>query len=333
MSGTAFKFVSSDGIGSTQKRQQVQRACDKCRKRKKRCHHTVTSQCSSPTSAGFQSNNHHGDSSQGPSLQSPAVSTRTSRRHIREPSVSGHQGGVDASANVVTQDHSPPLGHLQDILNRGNWAKPTESPRSVAHQEGQSSRFIGDLSPEGLFLAATSPGTTADNSIGTYLSSSSTRTAFQGLISPRTASNLFRGSGSLVQKVLLPMLEHECISMVPTPARMEALSRIYFEKVHPIFPVIDKQAYNILDATDPGKVLLQQGICLAASKNFIAREYLVLPESQQALPCRTFGERLSSAMRMSMEIGLVSNKILIIEALALMSQFMDNPAGEDITSQ
>lgn len=38
-------------------------------------------------------------------------------------------------------------------------------------------------------------------------------------------------------------------------------------------------------------------------------------------------------MRISIEMGLVSNKIIIIQALALMSQFSDNPVGEDISSQ
>ncbi len=42
---------------------------------------------------------------------------------------------------------------------------------------------------------------------------------------------------------------------------------------------------------------------------------------------------LSGAMRISIEMGLISNKIIIIQALALMSQFTDNPVGEDISSQ
>jgi hypothetical protein len=72
------------------------------------------------------------------------------------------------------------------------------------------------------------------------------------------------------------MLEQECISTIPPSEKVAALSKIYFEKVHPIFPVIDAEAYNDLSLTDPGHTLLQQGICLAASKNFIARPHLIL---------------------------------------------------------
>jgi hypothetical protein len=129
------------------------------------------------------------------------------------------------------------------------------------------------------------------------------------------------------------MLEEECRSTIPPPEKVEALSRIYFEKVHPIFPVINQEAYHNFSPADPGHVLLQQGICLAASKNLIARPHLIIAPSSPPMSCREFGDKLSGTMRISIEMGLVSNKIIIIQALALMSQFSDNPVGEDISSQ
>ncbi len=129
------------------------------------------------------------------------------------------------------------------------------------------------------------------------------------------------------------MLEEECRSTIPPPEKVEALSKIYFEKVHPIFPVIDQETYSSLSPADPGYVLLQQGVCLAASKNFIARPHLIIAPSSPPMSCRAFGERISGTMRISIEMGLVSNKIIIIQALALMSQFSDNPVDEDISSQ
>jgi Fungal specific transcription factor domain len=129
------------------------------------------------------------------------------------------------------------------------------------------------------------------------------------------------------------MLEQECKSTIPPPEKVEALSKIYFEKVHPIFPVIDQEAYQNLNHADPGYILLQQGICLAASKNFAARQHLIMGGSSHPLSCREFGEALSGAMRISVEMGLVSNKIVMIQGLALMSQFSDNPDGEDLSSQ
>jgi hypothetical protein len=128
-------------------------------------------------------------------------------------------------------------------------------------------------------------------------------------------------------------LEQECLATIPPTATLEALSKIYFEKVHPIFPVIDQTAYENLSLKDPAHIILQQSICLAASKNFAARQYLVMTESEPPLSCRTFGERLSGAMRLIIEMGLVKDKIVLIQALALMSQFTDSPVGDDMSSQ
>jgi len=216
--------------------------------------------------------------------------------------------------------------------------EPSERNLNSQIQGGRSSRFIGDLNPKGVFLAATSPDATrgvSNDSIGVWLSSTLSKGPSQSTASPSMSpSNLFYGSGSLVQKVLVPMLEQECRSTIPPQENIEALSKIYFEKVHPIFPVIDQAAYRNLNPTDPGYVLLQQGICLAASKNFGARPHLIIESSSSSLmSCRTFGEALSSTMRICIELGLVSNKIIIIQALALMSQYNDNAVGEDIASQ
>jgi hypothetical protein len=55
--GTTFKFIASGG-GAPQKRQQSQRACERCRKRKKRCHHTDAAPMPSAVSAHGTLNGH-----------------------------------------------------------------------------------------------------------------------------------------------------------------------------------------------------------------------------------------------------------------------------------
>jgi hypothetical protein len=123
------------------------------------------------------------------------------------------------------------------------------------------------------------------------------------------------------------------LSVLPSATRVETLSKVYFEKIHPIFPVIDDIRYHSLPGSDPELILLQQAICLATSKNFAAREYLVLKGSDQLLTCREFGDRLSAAMRLSIEMGLVKNKIILIQASALMSLFSDGPDAGEMSSQ
>jgi hypothetical protein len=74
--GTTFKFVASNG-GVPQKRQQSQRACESCRKRKKRCHHTDAAPRPSAVSADGTVNSHstvrHSPTSTSPSNTSQAA--------------------------------------------------------------------------------------------------------------------------------------------------------------------------------------------------------------------------------------------------------------------
>ena len=119
--------------------------------------------------------------------------------------------------------------------------------------------------------------------------------------------------------------------MVPPPDETQALAQIYFDKVYPIFPVVDESTFHSDHLLKPERTILQQGICLAASKNHVAEQYLVLGDAK--FSCREFGEKLSGAMRMMFEMGLLTNKVVLIQALALLSQFTDDPPGEDLSSQ
>ncbi|CZR50816.1 uncharacterized protein PAC_00690 [Phialocephala subalpina] len=321
--GTMFKFVASDGIGSSQKRHQARRACENCRRRKKACHHG------------------EGPFSKSKAVQdenSSAIQGSASLGHISYTAVDD-QPSDRPQAKDVTQECTPAE---TESLHGGNSVttsnEETQNPRiqfqakqshQILHrQEDQNFRFIGDLSPEGIFLSATSPDATRGGSVGIWLTN---KTASQTtkLHSP---SNLFYGTGPLIKQVLVPMLEQECLSALPAPARLDALIKIYFDKVYPILPVVAEADYQDLPTTDPHRVLLQQGICLAASKNIAARQHLVLDESALPLSCREFGEKLSGVMRMSIEMGLVTIKTVIIQALTLLHQFTDNPIGEDFTS-
>jgi hypothetical protein len=161
--------------------------------------------------------------------------------------------------------------------------------------------------------ADTTRGQSLDESIGIWLTTKPNGFAQGSSPALQTPSNIFYGSGSIIQKVMVPMLEQECLSTIPSSQRVEALCKIYFEKVHPILPIVDQHIYEALDHASPERVLLRQGMCLAASKNFSARHLLVLNDSEALLTSRQFGDRISSAMRLSMEMGLVTSKLVTIQ--------------------
>jgi hypothetical protein len=343
-----YKFVAADVSGSDQKRQQTARACESCRRRKKRCHHTT-----SPTPRSLPGPIQSGAKRKPPTLQSPPSSTLPSDGTLPSPVGYPRSLEVPSTNQSGERPNTEQVSTSPVVLNRSandddegegrvsfvdGSSRQAVAAHNVRSQEGQISRYIGDLNPESIFLAATSPdatrGASLDDSIGVWLTSTLSRRGSQATASMlQSPSSLFYASGSVVQKVLLPILEQECLAALPASATLAALSKIYFERVHPIFPVIDLTAYENLSLKDPARIILQQGICLAASKNFTARQHLVLTESEPPLSCRTFGERLSGAMRLIIEMGLVKDKIVLIQALALMSQFTDIPVGDDMPPQ
>lgn len=87
---TTFKFVASDG-GAPQKRRQVAQACESCRKRKKRCHHTDLT----PRSSAAPNHAHHSPLSTSPSTTSQAAPIDT--QFLRSSGVEGEQSHTETS--------------------------------------------------------------------------------------------------------------------------------------------------------------------------------------------------------------------------------------------
>lgn len=113
-----FNFVAANGVGSPHKRHQVARACDACRRRKKRCYHE----------------------NPGPERTSTNVSA---------PSNSG-----DSVISVGTSEH---VDSHQNQTQSGNLVPSATSQVSVspnASLDNSTSRYIGDLSPEAILAEA-----------------------------------------------------------------------------------------------------------------------------------------------------------------------------------
>ncbi|RDW91650.1 hypothetical protein BP5796_02815 [Coleophoma crateriformis] len=340
-----FKFVAAEPGRSgqfTQKRQHAQRACEPCRKRKKRCHHHANIPTVPAGSSSISC-------SVSPGIVEPLPPSSPSSTSVLTPH--------PASERVILEDRhtmQEPVSKTSHSLReaRSSHSSPSKvtelnpNPHSLeatAEDQGPEalgSRFIGDLSPAGVFLAATSPNTTrglsVNNSVGIWLAKALNNAHADSLpqgLASQSPSSLFYGSSSVVQHVLIPVLEQECLGNLPPPKARDDLIKIYFDKVHPIFPIIDREVYSALEPQDPRRILLQQGLCLAASKHSAATDSLILQESRGLLTCRKFGEFILASMRMIIELCIVSDQLILIQALALMFQFNDEPDGGDFSSQ
>ena len=310
-----FKFVNSDASNPTGKRKQSQRACERCRKRKKRCHHNDPEAIEN---AGQDIGTREFSRVSSSSPTDGVRETPTSQHSIRQMSGLLQSPGVWAAGPQTSQ---------QEPTSDRNY-EPNTTSTSL------NSQFVGDLNPESVFLAAASPDTTRDISsnegVGVWLAKALTDKDLQPA---SELPGLFNGSGSLLPKVLVPVLQEEVLSTLPPPPHARALSVLYFEKMHHILPVIDKKFLQTLPAADPRRVLLLQGVCLAASKSFTAHRHLILEGSGSVLTSREFGSRVLAAMRVIIEMDLVHDKIILIQALAIMSHFADGPESGNVASQ
>jgi hypothetical protein len=203
-----------------------------------------------------------------------------------------------------TSPTNPPIHH-----SSGQQASPGTSSTSVnpaLHGDdtgGEDSRFVGDLNPEGIFLAATSPSSThgvaEPDRVGVWLSrrvmESITSTQAR-LARKQSHSNSLYAADPMISTVLVPYLGDQCLRLLPKTADFEGLRDIYFKEVHPIFPVLDEESFQALQEGLPAKVLLKQAICLAASTNKRTTKLLNLSTSSPASH-KDFAEQVSQAIQ------------------------------------
>lgn len=321
-----FKFVNANGESLNNNRKRViQRACDACRRKKKRCHH------------------HHNavDVSYPPQERRSASASVTSESSNSIPIGDNTQGlGLSNDGGDSGELLNPRHNRLsatksveqETVQQRASSSRPNAAPETL---RSVTSRFIGDTNPEGTFEGVRSKRSEAD--IGVWLTQNPNYTTTSSPDSSKWTksvppTSLFYGLTSPLQQVFLPLLEKECLSIRPPATQSAALCAIYFEKFQPILPVVDFEAYQALSPQSPSRILLQQGLCLVASMDSTSGRYLCLSGDDAVLSCEDFGQRLFASMRVLIEIGVVPDKVVMIQALLLMWHFMGSRRGGDASS-
>ncbi|GKT40347.1 uncharacterized protein ColSpa_00528 [Colletotrichum spaethianum] len=170
-------------------------------------------------------------------------------------------------------------------------------------------RFVGDLNPEGAFLAdspGASRGYAESNSVGVWYSRKSNK------------NNLTTELASAVSE---DHAEHQFLAVLPRKEHYDQLKKIYLRDVHRILPVMN---VNILEkpTSTISQVLCKQAVCLAAGSNPIAKPYLTLGEdSSVVLGYPEFALRLSSAIRKALGLGLVKDRVQAVAILVILSLY------------
>lgn len=253
--------------------------------------------------------------------------------------------GTGSVANVVSATDTPtprstPYSQLGSTVHTGpfssthgpsNAADTSVVPSSGDTRDGDSDSdgengdsFVGDLNPESIFLAATTPQTTLssdDDNVGIWIP----RKALEGL-RRRAASNSISQSPSqvaLLSNILLPYVQQQCLQLLPHPQNYAALHRIYVQEVHPIFPIINLETLQVSENSS-NTLVMKQAICVAASTSPRAKDYLQLPDSNGDLIARepgAFTSLLVSAIRSSVDLGFLKDRTVTVQVLATLALF------------
>ncbi|KAK4502703.1 hypothetical protein PRZ48_006129 [Zasmidium cellare] len=297
-----FRFVQSSGLPENRKRIAV-KACESCRRRKKRCFHAPENQ----EEAGQDDGVGGRAASSTPSHQMP---TSTSDTRLREQSLT--------SAPRVTYQ----VPHGAD----------TTAPLS-AHSATSHPRFIGDLNPEVELLTATTPARQPKNNVGVWHTEAAEQSHSDGGLNLSSPLSLFHGCSEPIKSQLQAIAKTESLDIRPSWQEYEIMEALYFENVHLILPCIDKDLYWRSPADSPTKALQQQIICLMTCPNPSVKGLLNFPGIEGALPPAEFARRIVTAMRFSIEMALVSDKTVVVQALTAMSLVAYGRESLELTPQ
>lgn len=295
MSHGNIKFVAMDPDrgGLPMKRKQTQNACTTCRRKKRRCGH---------------------NDDDTPHIQAAASSPPMTM--ATAPTASPVLPDMD----VV---YSPPETR----------AKPRKSIGAL------SARFVGDSNPEGMFLEATGSagdpgrhGPSKQGDVGIWLASPD-----KAAVAPDKPSQFITSRPPpLMDRFLLPFVKEYCLTCLPPEADLVKLRAVYKQKIHPIFPIVPLAAMDDPGpiGRNPASVILQQLICLAAGTDPEMGPHLRLPrhgqpEDTHLLSPQEFSRTLSSSVRTTLDTSIVTDRVLHIRALTMLSLYTQPSTAEE----
>ncbi|KAL6711211.1 hypothetical protein ACN47E_005742 [Coniothyrium glycines] len=294
------------------KRKRVHRACESCKKRRKRCSHTFDEQ-------GEDSNGSITQSGHGPPTSDPS-----------------HASG----ANGHYHSHDP-KGHRGEIGPHGHGHSAMPPPQSPAESAPTPPNFLGYLNPEAVLREqvhsergkpAHSPSL---NPIGQWIeerdqrpASTQTGSASSRIVEtgPQTTQE------AQISRALQTYLDAVDVYVLPSRRNQDALLNIYFAYVHPLLPLVDKELFY--EQYDHGKEprILMQAICIVASKHALAAKHLYLGAETHAMSPRDFSQKLYNAVIVGIEAKLEKNRVVLIQILALISLHCEGPDGAEQAS-
>lgn len=200
--------------------------------------------------------------------------------------------------------------------------KHSTTPTQIANEDAlkpRSSRFVGDLNPEGIFMEAAGSASTRESAqqgdVGVWLSSAGAGGANQ------PSQFITARPPPLLDNFLTPFAKENCLTCVPPEREFNKLKNVYAQKIHPLFPIVPLELLNE-DPLSASTIVLKQLVSLAAGTDSETLRYLRLANrGSEVLSPQEFSQALSAAIRGTLETSIITDRVIHIRALAILSLY------------
>lgn len=237
-----------------------------------------------------------------------------------------HEDDLSPEDNGVSYNSVSPTKPIRRISQPGETPQvsPTETRSQISlpsqPESRTGTRFIGDLNPEHLFIEATSPHSSRDLSVRGGIGVWQSRNSYDARSAPTSAPARV-GPTQTMQGLLIHHVQRHCQSCIPALQDWYALRSVYLDKADPLFPVLNPMAGDEL-GTSASTILVKQVISLAAAANPQATPHLRLLPSGILLSRAEFTAALSTSIHITVESGIITDRVLLIRVLLLYSMYM-----------
>ena len=178
-----------------------------------------------------------------------------------------------------------------------------------------------------MFLEATASTSAAQQSqkgdVGIWLSS-----AAMG-ITGQPSQFITSRPPAVMDRFLLPFVREHCLSSLPPEDDFLRFRDVFVQKIHPIFPVVPEAVLNGR-FKNPCHIVLRQLICLAAGADPEMSQHLHLQnKGSTLLSPQEFSQSISSAVRAILETSIITDRVLHIQALIMLSLYTQPTCPEE----
>lgn len=150
---------------------------------------------------------------------------------------------------------------------------------------------------------------------------------------PITANHTTQGSvmsaRRAVQDILKSYLWSNCLPCHPPPSDFAVLRRIYFEKMNILFPIFEEEQMSSNPPDEVTGILVEQVMSLAAAADPDATPHLRLSPEGSLLSRQEFCARLSNSVLVTLDAGLVTDRIWVTRLSAALSLYTQPTNGEE----